>query len=132
MRCYHCRIVGEPGRYVLLVEDDREIRDSLREILLCEGISVSTAANGEEALFHLARNPAPSLILLDLMMPVMSGAEFRAAQLLDPVLASVPVMLLSAGGELSQRADQLGASGFFSKPIDLPLLIATVQRYVAV
>jgi CheY-like chemotaxis protein len=85
----------EPGM-VLVVEDDQPTRELLRRQLQADGWAVTEAANGRAALDALEREPEPSLILLDLMMPVMDGFEFRAEQVRDPALAAIPVVVFTA------------------------------------
>ena len=84
------------GRRILVVEDDRDIRESLQDLLEVEGYAVTTAENGRDALEQLQRMDAPSVILLDLMMPVMSGDEFLRELRKDGALASIPVLVVSA------------------------------------
>ena len=112
----------------LVVEDDFDLRDALVPILEYEGHRVVSAANGKEALDRLHAMPPPSLILLDLMMPVMNGEEFRAEQLRDPVLASIPVVVLSAHPSAEERAAHLGAAGCLKKPFDIEDLLEHVRR----
>ncbi len=115
------------SRHVLVVEDDPDIRDSIRELLESEGLTVSVAANGQEALAHLNETgPLPDLVLLDLMMPVMDGFAFRARQRADPRLARIPVVVLSANPKLDARHDLLDARAYLTKPCDIDLLLATV------
>src|SRR5438552_202636 len=97
-------------KFVLVVEDDADIRESLGTILEEEGYGVVTTRNGREALSYLrSGRPRPSLILLDLLMPVMSGAEFRAEQERDPALADIPVVVLSGDSRATERASLGGA-----------------------
>jgi CheY-like chemotaxis protein len=122
-------LVSEHG-YVLVVDDDAAIRDVLAEVLQDEGYVVRSAANGREALAVLRQGPGvPAIILLDLMMPVMSGWEFRAAQCEDPALAEIPVIVLSAGRDLSVGAASVRAVSYLPKPVDLDVLLDTVSRY---
>jgi CheY-like chemotaxis protein len=72
------------GRTLLLVEDDADIREALSGLLAMEGFLVIGLPNGREALDWLRKSPRPELILLDLMMPVMDGWQFRVAQKEDP------------------------------------------------
>ncbi|BDG04041.1 response regulator [Anaeromyxobacter oryzae] len=117
-----------PAR-ILLVEDDLSIRETIAELLAEEGYAVTCAANGAEALDLLSSDAAPSLILLDLMMPVMDGWAFRSAQRRDPRLASIPVLVLSAGhGGDSVAVAGLGVDAFLAKPFDLDTLVSTVHR----
>jgi CheY-like chemotaxis protein len=113
---------------VLVVDDDGPILDSLGEILAEEGYAVALARNGQEALAYLAANPVPDCILLDVMMPVMNGYEFRKAQLRDPRLAAIPTLLLTAG-HVDGRVADLRLSGWLRKPINLPVLLTSVQRH---
>jgi len=88
---------------ILVVDDDRDIRDSLVEVLGEHGYPVIGAGNGVEALEILRTSaPPPSLILLDLMMPVMDGREFRERQLENPALADIPVIVISAYNDVEQ------------------------------
>jgi CheY-like chemotaxis protein len=111
---------------VLVVEDDPDIRDTMRDVLQSEGLEVVTAANGREALERLASPRRPCIILLDLMMPVMNGLELLEALHHDPNLATIPVFLVSAYEHLARQAK--GAAGFMKKPIDLDVLVDTIQR----
>jgi CheY-like chemotaxis protein len=115
--------------YILIVEDDFDIRDALMQILEEEGYGVRGVANGQEALDLLAREPAPKLILLDLMMPVMNGWQFRAEQLKNPRLAGVPVLVISADPHLQPKAESLGAAGLLKKPISLDELLVAVKSH---
>jgi CheY-like chemotaxis protein len=115
---------------ILLVDDDLSIRTALAEILEDEGYHVVGAANGQEALRYLQQQKdAPCLILLDLMMPIMNGWDFRREQQQDPQLASIPVVVISADNSVPQKAASLAATGYLQKPIDLERLIATVSQY---
>ena len=116
---------------VLVVEDDDDVRHSLAEVLAAEGFGVTEARHGAEALERLRTGPPPQLILLDLMMPVMNGWEFRDAQRAVPAWAAIPTVILSAVPEARQDAKRLGADGYLIKPVDLPLLLSTVERHAA-
>jgi len=114
---------------VLVVEDDVDIRDLIADILRLEGYSVDAVENGREALELLRTGPPPRVILLDLMMPVMNGWEFRTAQAQDPALAAIPVVILTGGGNASAAAQGLGVDTFLRKPVDLDELLEIVGRY---
>ena len=116
---------------VLVVEDDVDIREALVGLLEDEGYAVAGAANGHDALLHLRANPKPALILLDLMMPVMNGWQFRAEQRRDAAVADVPVIIISADGNLDEKARALDAAGFLRKPIELEHLLTTVAKFCA-
>jgi CheY-like chemotaxis protein len=124
-------VANEPTKgEVMVIEDDFAIRETLREVLEDEGYGVVWASNGQEALAQL-RSHSPRLILLDLMMPVMDGWEFRSAQRRDPALASIPVIVISADHALDQKVSTLAADGWLAKPFELDALLATLQRYAA-
>ena len=115
---------------ILIVDDDSSIREMLRLFLGLKGYTVALATNGQEALDYLEQSAQPpQLILLDLMMPVMSGAEFRAAQRQSHALASIPVALISAAENLRDTAPSLDAEAYLPKPIDFEALLSTVERY---
>jgi CheY-like chemotaxis protein len=120
---------GAGPQSILIVEDDADIREALAEILRDEGHEVQGAPNGQQALHVLRDGPLPALILLDLMMPVMNGWQFRQAQRQDPVLAPIPVVVISADGAALRESTLMGASGFLQKPIELDELLAVVARY---
>ena len=112
---------------VLIVEDDADLREMMAQLLLLEGFRTATASNGREALDYLRTGRSPDIILLDLMMPVMDGWEFRREQQRDPQLAKVPVIILSALD--SARAAGIGAQAFLKKPLDFDRLLDLVRRY---
>lgn len=114
---------------VLLVEDDLPIRDSLGEALTEEGFDVSTAGNGAEALERLRSGRRPSVIVLDLMMPVMDGWDFRQQQLGDPALRDIPVVVVSAVGFSGEKIRlQFGDVAVFSKPVAYLDLLVVLRR----
>src|SRR5262245_59582395 len=82
-----------PRKSVLIIEDDPDIREALAEILEDEGYATVLAGNGREALDHLAKSEMPALILLDLMMPIMDGWQFRDEQRRSPSYAAIPVVV---------------------------------------
>src|SRR5262245_41236610 len=89
---------------VLVVDDDAAIREFLRDLLGSEGYLVDEAVNGAEAVELVRANP-PAAILMDLMMPVLSGAEATSTLKSDPSTASIPILAMSAGRNLSTMAD---------------------------
>jgi CheY-like chemotaxis protein len=113
---------------ILLVEDDYDVREALLETLRDRGYDVEAATDGEQALKVLRGGLRPGLILLDLMMPRMSGSEFRMVQRTDPDLAALPVVLLSADGRMEEKARTLKVDGAVRKPIDLDELFTIIER----
>jgi CheY-like chemotaxis protein len=114
---------------ILVVEDHADLREMLTVLLESEGFAVRTAVNGVEALKSLEET-RPSLILLDLMMPVMSGDEFRQRQLADPRYRDVPVICMTAAHDGRERAMRLHADEFFQKPLDFEQLMTVVRARV--
>ena len=110
---------------VLIVEDDRDTREMLGRFLELEGFDVQTAANGELALKVLQDEEPPSVIILDLMMPVMNGWQFRLAQQSDPNLSQIPVVVVTAAG-VREDIPAISADGWLSKPVDFDRLLATI------
>jgi CheY-like chemotaxis protein len=112
---------------VLLVEDDIDVREAVTDTLKDAGYGVLSARHGQEALDLLRKQgaPKPCLILLDLMMPVMDGWQFRELQSKDPALADIPVVALSAHDGLHA----LGAAGHLRKPVQLRALMDVVERF---
>ena len=117
---------GEPCTGILVVDDDPDIRDSLREVLEDEGYTVNTVGNGREALDYLHRSPRPCVILLDLMMPVMDGWQFRREQKQDAAIATIPLIVITATGK---RPVLIDADELVMKPLDLGRLFEAIERY---
>ena len=115
---------------VLVVEDDPELLHSLSEVLQSEGYGVARARHGLEALGRLRGGSRPSVILLDLMMPIMNGWQFRYEQRQDSDLSKIPVVVVSAKSDSRQHAEWLEADGYISKPIDPKQLFAAMARYL--
>ena len=112
---------------VLIVEDDEDLREMMAQFLLVEGFRPETVSNGQEALDYLRKGPTPSVILLDMMMPIMDGWEFRREQQRDPRVANVPVIVLSALDR--NRVGDIGEAAFMKKPLDFDRLLDLVRRY---
>jgi CheY-like chemotaxis protein len=117
-----------PPHPVLIVEDDADLREMMAQLLTLEGYHIDTAANGREALEYLNGAPRPDVILLDLMMPIMDGWEFRRRQQNDPALADVPVIVLTALDQAQARANDLNGVDFLKKPLDFDRLLELVRR----
>ena len=118
------------GRNILLIEDDDGIRDSVAECLSTEGYSVTPVSNGVEGLEWLRRENHADLIVLDLVMPVMDGAQFLAVVRADPAFRGVPVVLMTAAMPTGDMPIPQ-ANGYLEKPFELDDLLATVARHSA-
>ncbi|AKF07375.1 response regulator [Sandaracinus amylolyticus] len=116
---------------ILVVEDDADVRDTMVQVLESEGHAVRGARDGREALDALRAGLRPRLILLDLMMPVMNGWQFREEMEREPALASIPVVLVSALDPGTERTASIAAAGFLHKPFELDELLDAVQRAIA-
>jgi CheY-like chemotaxis protein len=113
---------------VLLVEDDRDIREALAETLEDEGFNVITASNGLEALKVIRGLPThPAVVLLDLMMPVLDGYGFLAERRKDAALASIPVAVVTASQGVDRRQVDAGTA-IIPKPIDVPRLVSLLDQ----
>jgi signal transduction histidine kinase len=114
------------SRRILLIEDDHDICASMQSILSEEGFRVDTCRDGQEALSRLAGKALPDLIILDLMMPVMDGWQFRIHQKNDPALAHIPVIAISA--DVSPKAAAVDAAAYLTKPFEHASLMRTIER----
>ena len=111
----------------MVVEDDRELRESLTATLRNAGFDVVEASNGEEALRALGLNPSVAVILLDVVLPVMDGWQFRAAQKRDPEFGKIPVVTMSGfQREIDDRP--IDSDAFLPKPVRAEILVATVRN----
>ena len=114
---------------ILLVDDDPDIRSAVKEFLHHEGFTVVPAPNGADALNTLRTGFRPNVIVLDIMMPVMDGWDFRAAQLADPSLRDIPVIVISASGfGRDTLRSQLNTFDVVSKPIELDDFLKAVRQ----
>ena len=114
---------------VLIIEDIAGVRAELTRLLEKAGYRVVTAENGQAGLQSLQRPPLPDLILLDLMMPVMNGWDFRRKQKASPDFSSIPVVLMSAGGNIASSCADLETSDYIAKPVEVEELLNKIQRY---
>jgi CheY-like chemotaxis protein len=113
---------------VLVVDDDEDIRELLRVALTADGYRVAGVPNGRDALHYLRSHAETCMIVLDLILPVMDGAQFRRAQLLDRSLAWIPLVVMSAAVDADRRARELGARHLLRKPLDLDEVRRTLRR----
>jgi two-component system NtrC family sensor kinase len=115
------------GQRILVVEDDPSIRGSLLTVLTLEGYPVSCCEDGNQALEFLANTrPSPVVIILDLMLPVMDGWEFRVRQRADPRIAKIPVLAISA--DSSAKAAAIDADAYLRKPFDVSSVLHEIDR----
>ncbi|WP_050521222.1 response regulator transcription factor [Pseudorhodobacter antarcticus] len=114
---------------VLVVEDEDNIALALDYLMTREGYAHDRVANGGAALARI-RDMRPDLVLLDVMLPEMSGYEICQAMRLDPDLAGIKILMMTARGSAIERKKglALGADGFISKPFELGELRAEVRR----
>jgi CheY-like chemotaxis protein len=113
-------------RIILVVDDDEDIRETLRIALELQGYHVLTAGNGREALDALRRGPRPGMILLDLMMPVLDGWTFAEALDKDPALSDLPILVITAYADRARPVPN--ALLTIEKPFDLPLLLDAISQ----
>lgn len=119
----------DPKSTVVIIEDDPDIREAVRDLLELEGYFVASYENGKEALEHIHECPEPGVILLDLMMPVMNGWEFLRARKQDPLLSEIPCYVVSAVGNQEQLISE-GAFGVLQKPIDASVVLDLVETHM--
>ena len=117
------------GVAILVVEDDEDVRDVFAGLLTSNGYAVLQAENGAEGLTAVKAHE-PRLILLDLNMPYMSGAAFRAVQQrLAKNLSRIPVVLVSGDAAAADECARLGAAEFLTKPVDAASLLRVVKAH---
>jgi CheY-like chemotaxis protein len=120
------------NKKIFVIEDDESIRENLRELLESAGYSVEIARNGREAISKLSiSSQLPFLIILDLMMPIMDGYQFRQEQGIDPKLALIPVVITTAGGNIESKVLKLGAKAYLKKPFDIDSVLNTVKVFAS-
>ncbi len=120
---------NQTGKKVLLVEDDFVLAETLSMILSAEGYMVAVASNGQEALQRLRDVEKPDLILLDLMLPILPGPEFRALQQADAKVAAIPTIVMSAAADADGQAVALGAADCLQKPVETARLLVAVKQH---
>lgn len=120
---------ASPGLPLMIVDDDNDLRDTLAELMAAVGYEVAPFDDAGKALAALEQGVTPFLILLDLMMPGMSGWEFRAAQLQNPKLAAIPVVVVTAATSVSEGKCTLGDVAIVHKPFALDTLLPIVVHH---
>jgi len=114
---------------ILVVEDDKDIRRNMQLLLESEGYTVEVAENGQVALDLLIRGSfIPTLIVLDLMMPVMDGFEFREAQEKVAAIAKIPVVIMTADGHVEEKKQRVGAVAGLKKPANIDDILDMVKK----
>jgi two-component system, chemotaxis family, chemotaxis protein CheY len=118
---------GRTRPVILVVDDDVDALEALSLVLEEADFDVLRATNGLEALGQLGdRGGQCDLILLDLMMPVMNGWDFRRKQMAIAAFAAIPIVLMSAGARMA--CVDLGAAGYVAKPVEVSDLLATIAQ----
>ena len=115
---------------VLVVDDDPDILEIVTFFLRLHDVRVVTACDGVEALELLRKSDDVGLVLLDLMMPRMSGADVLREIRRDPALGATPIVVISGNRDCESTAAALGANGWLLKPVDIDDLKRVVGRYV--
>ncbi|HEX7842623.1 MAG TPA: response regulator [Kofleriaceae bacterium] len=115
-------------KLILVVDDDADMLEVFLQVLETAGYATTGASHGQQALDRLEGGLRPSLILLDLMMPVMTGWELDEKLAADPALSSIPVVFISAGGAPSPTTR---TTRYLKKPVPLNILLETVRTHCA-
>jgi CheY-like chemotaxis protein len=116
-----------PQGHILIVEDDKDLRDTLCDALELEGYVAVCVENGQAALRHLSTGARPCMILLDLMMPVMDGWTFRRELMKDDSLAAIPVIVMTAAPQA--RAGAVASQAILYKPLHMSRVMQVVQEH---
>jgi CheY-like chemotaxis protein len=120
------------SKKVMVVEDDAMIRASLVELLEGEGYEVIGVENGQAAMNYLKSSEVlPGVILLDVMMPIMDGWQFRTQQLSDSKISKIPVIVVTADGNAQDKADVMSAQGWVNKPFKIDDILESVAKHMA-
>jgi two-component system response regulator MprA len=117
---------GPAEGHILVVEDDPDIRFTIKWALEDEGYRVLTAADGREAIEH-GMASRPSLLVLDMGLPIVSG-DGVAARLREAYGGAVPILVVTADGHAAEKARRVGAASYLSKPFDVETLVRSVVR----
>jgi CheY-like chemotaxis protein len=115
---------------VLVVDDDLDVRDALSSLLEEAGYETVSVRDGRMALDYLHAHPAPDAILLDMVMPAMSGFELWAALKSEAKQSTAPIIVVSADRFVSRRWLDSGVTAFITKPVDSSELLAAVERAI--
>lgn len=121
--------MGHVHPTILLIDDHDDVRDGLEVVLHHQGYTVETACNGREALQKLRAGLRPCIILMDLMMPIMTGYEFRQEQMTYPEFSDIPLIVYSGVTNLRENAEHLHAAAYAEKPMEMDRLMALVRHH---
>ena len=121
--------MGHAKQRILLVDDDPGIMVAVKQSLMIHGYEMTTASDGLEALAAFDRE-LPELVLLDLVMPIMTGMEFLAERQQDPSLAAIPVVVLSGVSDFEREAAKFGVAAYLEKPLDPDDLVEKVLEMI--
>jgi CheY-like chemotaxis protein len=113
--------------HLLIVDDHEDTREALALALRHEGFEVATACGGTDALRQLRQGLRPRVILLDLNMPDKNGRQFRTEQVLDPRLASIPVVTFSGDPKFHAASEKMGAVACLRKPVEISELVKILR-----
>lgn len=111
---------------ILVIEDDHDTRVAIRQALESEGHNVYSATNGSEGLRLLSKISHPSLIILDMVMPLMNGDEFLRIKENDPELKDIPTLVVTS---YKEKLDLIGNNNFLMKPFDLDMFVDEINSY---
>jgi CheY-like chemotaxis protein len=114
---------------ILVVDDHADIREGMKHMLEAEGFRVQAANNGREALALLYRGLRPCVIVMDLMMPVMNGFEFRQEQMKHADIADIPFIAYSSVVDIPAHAQHLNATAYFEKPADFAQMLNIIRLH---
>ena len=114
---------------ILVVEDERDVRDAISHLLDFQAFTVRSANDGNQAVAQLRDGYRPCLILLDLSMPEMDGVAFRGEQKAMVDCADIPVVIISGRDDGAEVAASLGACTFLKKPVRISTLLGAVDRH---
>jgi DNA-binding response OmpR family regulator len=119
------------GQRVLIVEDEPHIVETLTFVLGREGFTVSSVLDGEAAMDRLRQEP-PDLMILDVMIPRLNGFEVLKLAKADPALRRIPVIVLTAKGQVQDRrlAEEIGSDGFMTKPFSNREIVERVRQLI--
>ncbi|HEX6510562.1 MAG TPA: response regulator transcription factor [Chloroflexota bacterium] len=123
-------LAEQPGLgYILVVDDDPDLRFTIRWALEDEGFQVETAADGQEAI-ERGMKTRPALLVLDMGLPIVNG-DGVAARLRNELGFGLPILVITADGHASEKAARVGAFDYLHKPFDLEALVRSVHRGLA-